>query len=137
MTGSIEEVGSGVGSEDVAVGIKETKEAVIFMVGLAGAVDEQLKDGFQYSDLFSLIPVLSKLPAAVEGADKIAAELADLDDDERKELLEAIKKLDLQDDAVEEIAEHACVAFIDLFKLVRLIRKARTKPTEDAPEVAG
>lgn len=103
--------------------IKETTEAMTFGISLAMAVDSATQDGFQWTDIFNLVPPLTQLPAAIEGIEKVPAEIADLDDDERRELAEAIVKLDFASDRSEEIAEQALKVGVDLAKLIMMIRE--------------
>jgi len=106
-------------------GIKELKEAVIFGVALANVVDEELRDGFQASDLFAVVPTLTKAPAAIAGAGEIPAELKDLDSNERTELAEEIQKLDLNSAYSSAIGEQSAVVLIEIGKLVTLVKKAK------------
>lgn len=107
------------------LGIKELKEAVIFAVALANIVDDELRDGFQVSDLFACVPALTKAPAAISGAGEIPAELKDMDFNERAELAEEIKKLDLNSDFSEAIGEQSAVVLVEIGKLVTLVKMAK------------
>ena len=104
-------------------GIKETKEALVFGLSLAMAVDETTQDGFQWTDLLSLVPPLTKLPTAIAGITEVDEELSDLDEAERAELIEEVKKLDFVSEASEEIAEQAIRVGIELGALIQLIRE--------------
>jgi len=107
-------------------GIIETKEALMFGVGLAMAIDEATQDGFQWTDVFSLIPPLTKLPSAIDGADQIPAELDDMDEEERAELVQAIEELDFASEHSEAIAEQGLRAGVEIAALIILIRNARS-----------
>lgn len=105
--------------------IKELKEAVEFFVAFADAVDESLEGGLNWQDVFNLVPAMTKLPAAISGAEEIPEELYDLDDAERKEIVDAIEAMDFGSDISEEIAEQSLVLVLEIGKLVTLIRKAK------------
>lgn len=67
-----------------AQGIKETKEALLALVLLGKFVADRAKDGLAIDDAVALAQKLSDpafvdvLKAAVEGVDKVAAEVKDL-----------------------------------------------------------
>lgn len=87
----------------MAQGIKETKEALAFVVALIEAVAPELKDGFQVADVSTVVSKLAlpeniaKLEAAVQGANLIGAEAQDIGIGEGFELLAlvlgALKKI--------------------------------------------
>lgn len=79
-----------------AMGIKETKEAMIGMLKLAAAMTEVLKDGAQMSDAVALFAKFqgdekfkSALMAAQENIAMVPAELKDLSIMEGAELMQA------------------------------------------------
>jgi len=104
-------------------GIKETKELMLFSIGLAEAIDSVTQDGWQLKDIFTLIPPLSKLPGAIIGIEDVPEEIADLDEAERAELVEAIKELDFVSNNSEAIAEQAIRVGVELGNLIQLMRK--------------
>lgn len=106
-------------------GIQETKEVMIFGVSLAMAIDESTQDGFQWTDVLKLVPSLTKLPAAVEGIGEVPTEIEDMDETERAELVDEIKKLDFVSDYSEKIAQQALRAGMENSKLIALLREAR------------
>ena len=81
-------------SDEEKYGITETKEAMIFGVSMAMAVDEATQDGFQWTDVFKMVPALTKLPVAVEGIQEVPTELSDLSETERDELIQEIENLE-------------------------------------------
>lgn len=54
------------------------------------AVAAVLKDGFQYTDIFALIPTFSKIPQAIEDADQAWAYLKDLTEEKENEIIAAV-----------------------------------------------
>ena len=111
-------------------GIKETKEALLFGIGLAMKIDEVTQDGFQWTEVFELIPPLTKLPEAVSGAEEIPAELADMDEAERAELIEEVKKLDFASEYSEEVAEQGLRVGLEVANLILLLRAVRADSDE-------
>jgi hypothetical protein len=105
--------------------IKKTKEVIEVGVSLAVAIDKSLEDKFQWLDLIQMVPPMTKLPAALEGAETILEEIQDLDQAERAELANVIEKLDLNSKYSEVIAEQSVVVAVEIGKLVMLIRKAK------------
>jgi len=106
---------------------KELNEAVVFAVSMAVAIDEQLVDGFQWTDIFGMIPAFTKLPAAVAGADQIDEELENWTDQDQAELIVEIDKLNLESDFSEELGKQGAKLCLELGKMIVLVRKARKK----------
>ena len=107
---------------------KDLKEALDFALSTAMVVDNNLQDGFQWTDVFSLVPVLSKLPVAVEGIENVPDELEAMQNDEegRAELIAYVKDLyDIDDDHAEALVEQGVRAGVELGILVTLIRKSK------------
>jgi len=91
-------------------GIKELKE----VVKAAVSIGEALADGIGIEDVAALLD----LPAAIEGITQVPAEVADLDEAERKELQDFIQaEFDLPDDEVEEFVETAIIWAFSTFEL--------------------
>lgn len=109
----------------MAKGIQETKEMILFGTALAVSLDEALKDKFQWTDLFSLVQPMTKLPQALEGAEEILDELYDMSDDEKEEIVAEIRKLDFASDKSEEIAEQSLILVVEIAKMIMLVREAK------------
>ena len=90
-------------------GIQETKEFVAFALTLVQTGIEVAKDGkVGLSDVVALVSAMKDAPAAFIGAEKMPAELKDLDDAELAELMSYIKlKFDLPNDLIEAQIEVA------------------------------
>lgn len=74
--------------EDVKLGIKETKEVVIFLAKLGIAVGESIHSKkLSFTD-FAI--AAKEIPAALNDITKVPAEVKDLDSQEGKELLEVV-----------------------------------------------
>jgi len=110
---------------DEKYGIKETLDAVEFVVELANAVDKAGQDGFQIIDGIHLVPALTKLPAAITGGNEIPAEIDDLNDIERQQLIDKIVELDFVDDRAEKIAEKALATVLALGELLAAIKTSK------------
>ena len=105
---------------------KDLKEVLAFGLPFAMVVDEKLQDGFQWTDLISFVPVLTKLPDAIEGIDNIENEIANLDDAGRMELSKyVIETFDIADDYAEALVEQALRAGFEFGKLVTMLRQTR------------
>jgi hypothetical protein len=105
--------------------VKELKEVLEFGLALGMSVDESLEDGFTWTDLISLVPPMTKLPAALEGLEFVDDEIAALDQNGKNELMEVIDKLELNSELTEEIVEQSLVAAVEISKLVMVLRKAK------------
>lgn len=80
---------------------KDLQEIIDIIVESIITGKKQLADGFQYTDIFALIPVLSKIPEAVKDANKAWEYLQDMDDIKRQDLIDAVlaKLNDASEDA--------------------------------------
>ena len=105
--------------------IVETKEALSFALKLGMAVDGAILDGYQWTDLFALVPPLTSLPQAVDGAEKILAEIKDMDDKEKAELFALVDTLELNSEKSEVLIEQALKVITEIGRLVLIIREAK------------
>jgi len=107
-------------------GIKETKEVLDFGLSTAMFVDEKLQDGFQWTDIFGMVEPLTKAPAAIDNIDEVPKELADMDEEERAELVRFVQDTyDIADDNAEKMVEQGIRAAIELVKLILILRGTR------------
>lgn len=102
--------------------VKEISEAVEFVCALANAVGEAAEDGkITMGDAAHLIPLLYKLPSAVEGLSDVS--FADLSLSDLEALNAKVKEsLDLPDDKVEFAIEEAFDISLKLYNLVQNLR---------------
>ena len=107
---------------------KDTKEALEFALVTAMQADESLQDGFQWTDIFSFIQALSKLPAAIEGIENVPSEIAKLKTDQvgKQALIDYVKNLyDIDDKYAEELVEQGVVVGLELGVLITMLRKIK------------
>lgn len=102
-------------------GTKELGEAVKFVCALASAVVDAAADGkLSLADTTRVMPLLYKLPVAIDGFDEAIQEAKDLS---REELLEVVAiakdSLDFDDEDLEEICEDAIDVVLKLYTLVQ------------------
>jgi hypothetical protein len=102
--------------------VKEISEAVEFVCALANAVGEAAEDGkITMGDAAHLIPLLYKLPSAVEGLSDVS--FADLSLSDLEALNAKVKEsLDLPADKVECAIEEAFDISLKLYNLVQNLR---------------
>jgi hypothetical protein len=115
-------------------GITETSEFVRFVCALANTVANVLEDGkVKLLELPQLMMLLPKLLPAVQGANEIPGELADLTEEEIKELVELVKvELNLKNDAENLAAQFVLATFVlikAIHQLVRLTKKDKEDTT--------
>lgn len=101
-------------------GIKEISEVVKFICAVANTIGEAAKDGeVSVGDAAHLIPLLYKLPSAVDGIAEIANEARDLSQDELDQIAAMVKdELDLPQDKVESAIEDALSIGVQIYALV-------------------
>ena len=69
---------------DLNIGIKETVEAIDFVIALANAIVKAYSDKkFSFTDLVYVIQPMTKVPAFINGIGMVPAELKDLNKEEK------------------------------------------------------
>lgn len=107
-------------------GIKNLKEVVVFLALTANATDVSTKDGLQPTDFGNYMGAIGTLPAALADLDEVPAEIKDLDEAEKAEILAELKtKLTLEDKVLEGLIEEGLTIAAGLWGLVEKIREAR------------
>ena len=103
---------------------KELKEALVFMCALANSIGEVAEDGkLNISDATHLVPMLYKLPSAVDGMADIPSEVAEMDSEDIEELAQLVKdELDLPQDKVEMAIEDGIDLCLRLYALAQKLR---------------
>lgn len=101
------------------IGIKETKELLEFGFALQKGIVASLEDKkISLTDFPNFMPAIVKSTSAFGGIQQVKAEMLDLSDEEKKELIEfARDKFDLDDDDLEKLIEDTLVVLIDLFEI--------------------
>ena len=69
---------------------KDLKEIIDVVAEGVSTGIKQLADGFQYPDLFAIIPVLSKIPEAIKDADNALHYLKDMDEQKENEIVDGV-----------------------------------------------
>jgi hypothetical protein len=94
--------------------VKETKEVLVAGARIVKAASNASADGkYDLADLTYLVPVATSLPSAVEGADKVWAEVQDLDDAEIDELRAAVDA-ELTTGAFDKLGKHILRGALEL-----------------------
>ena len=111
-------------------GIKETKEMLGFVLSIGNALGASLEDGeVTIGDLTEFVAPLLEAGDAFAGAVSIPAELADLTEEERTELLTYAKeKFSIPEDNVEDVVECGFDTVVQIYELVQKIRALLPKP---------
>jgi hypothetical protein len=106
-------------------GIKETKDVLKFAISLGEAIDLSLADGkFGIEDLGNMIAPMVSAGEAFAGIDQVKAELSDLDQAERDELVQYAKdELQLSNEGLEQKIEAALKMAADIHKFVLMFKK--------------
>lgn len=106
------------------LGIENLKKAVKFAIDLGEQFAESAKDGFTWKDSFSFIDELLQVPGLLSRSKDIVAELKDLSEVEKEELVAWAKdELDLEDDALEAKVEGALEFALQFLKFYSLFKK--------------
>ena len=105
-------------------GTKELKEVLSFVAELGNAVGKSLEDGkVSFVDARHFINAFSSAGAAVDGLDKVLAELKDLDQVEAQQLVDHVKmELDLADDDLERKIESGFELLKKAYEIYDVVR---------------
>lgn len=103
---------------------KELSEALKFICALANSIGEVAEDGkMDLRDATHLMPLLYKLPSAVDGIQEIPSEVAELSSEDIAELAQMVKdELDLPQDKVEAAIEESIDLCLRLYALAQKLR---------------
>jgi len=115
------------------LGIKETKELLVFLAKFGNAVDIALRDGkISFMDAGVLFEPLFASASAFNGVKELPAELGELSSTEALELTDAVAaELDLANDNAEYLTERG----LELaFALVAFISEIRSLRNQDETE---
>lgn len=108
-------------------GIAETKDAVLFLTKVANASVEALKDDgkITISDVFKFGGAATALFPALAGISQVPKELADLDADEKDELITLVKEeLELEEN-IESVVEKALQIAGQIKELIDLVAQLK------------
>lgn len=103
---------------------KELSEAIKFVCALANSIGEIAEDGkMTLADATHLVPLLFKLPAAIEGMDQIPSEVSELSSADLAVLMQMVRDdLDLPQDKIEIAIEDAIDICLKLYGLAQKIK---------------
>lgn len=114
----------------MSLGIKETKEMLGFVLSIGNGLGLSLEDGeMTITDLTEFVAPLLEAADAFSNAVDIPAELADLSEEERVELLAYAKeKFSIPEDHIEDVVECGFDTIVQICELVQKIRALLPKP---------
>jgi hypothetical protein len=92
---------------------------------------KQFADGWQITDLFPFIPVLSKIPEAIKDAQNALNYLGDMNEEKETEIVDGvIAKLNDASDDVKEGARRILRALAEIYMTAKFFSKLK-KPATD------
>ena len=95
------------------------------MVAVVMYYDETLKDGLDLpGDLFGLTDLILPGNNAFDGIEKVPAQFLDMDDEEKAELVDVIKGLELEEDKAEVVAETLSIEVLNIAQSIVKMRNA-------------
>lgn len=97
---------------------KDLQEIIDVVAEGTTTLIKQLGDGFQYTDIFALIPVLSKIPEAIKDADHALNYLKDLTEEKENEVIAAVlAKLQDTSDKTKAIVKYLLRTLASIYML--------------------
>lgn len=108
----------------MAKGIKNTKEIVVFFAKILNWVSESFEDGsIGFRDILSIAPCLTSVRDAIDDIGEVPAELADLSDSEKVEIVELVRKeLDLVNDEREGVIEFSVQLIFEIIRFYAWVK---------------
>lgn len=108
----------------VSYGIKETKEALALVIGLANVASAAAKDGkIDMNDIALIFPLISKIQPAIDSVGVIPKEIGDLSSEEAAELITMVgAELAIVDEKAKVVISQGLVTIASIAKLVQTIR---------------
>ena len=105
--------------------LKETKEALKFLLSFGNAVGASLADGrIGWADAFNFIGTLKTVQPAFAGASNIPAEIAAITEAQKEELKQFIKdEFDIPQDSLEPLIEKGLSVAVELTEIVKFFTK--------------
>lgn len=117
------------------VGVENLKRLVKFGCDVTKQLSDSLSDGYQWTDLLSLVDELSQIPGVVQSLPQVKAELADLSPAERTELHGyLVQEFDIPNDDVEAFIENALSFVLSALALVEQWKALKTPEAPPAPD---
>lgn len=103
---------------------KELKEVLSFVCALANTIGEVSEDGkVSRSEAMALLPLLYKVPSALDGISDIPSEVSELSQEDIEELAKMVKdELDLPQDKIEDAIEDGIDLCLRLYALAQKLR---------------
>jgi hypothetical protein len=103
---------------------KELKEVLLFLCALANTIGEVSEDGkVSKVEALALLPLLYKVPSAIDGIREIPDEIADLSQEDIEELAKMVKdELDLPQKKIEIAIEDGIDICLRLYALAQKLR---------------
>jgi len=113
------------------IGVDQLEDLAVGLSAFANAVVDSLEDNrISLGDLPRFIGIIPKMFSAIKGIGEVPAELADMTEEEKRQIIEAVQdELDLDED-VEAIVIRALSIGSDINKLVKAITKLKAKKIE-------
>ena len=105
--------------------LKETKEMLSLIFGLSNAISSSMADGkIDVFDVSNFFGVFGKIGPAFSGSNKILVELEDLDETEKKELIEFVEReYSFPIEYVEKAVKMAITALISFIPVIKLVQQ--------------
>lgn len=104
--------------------VKETAEALEFGVAVVKLV-EALRNGVDPGDTVPLVSAITKAPGAIEGAENIPLEMAEVSPEEQTQLDAIIAKLRVDDTFKYQVQHQVARFVVELGKTISLVTKGR------------
>lgn len=109
----------------MAQGIETLKKDIQLIVDAIKQSEASFKDGFQLTDLFSFVNVLSQVPGAIDSFKTVVEEAKDLTQDEVKALLDFVSaQLSLTNKKVEQNIKDAIAVIFAVLAFIKGLKAA-------------
>ncbi len=104
---------------------KDLKQIIDVVAEGATTIIEEMKDGFQYTDIFGLVPVFSKIPEAIKDANNALKYLEDLTPEKENEVIAAVlEKLKDTSDKTKQLVTYLLRTLANAYLMYKVLAKS-------------
>ena len=117
--------------------IEHIKTLLLFAFTFGDVLEGVMEDGkFEWQESFDFIPSMTQLPNIIKSLPEIPKELADLDDEEREQLVTFVReKFDIDNDAIEELIEYSFAFLLETYgRVLGFKERIQALPRKEEPK---
>lgn len=104
---------------------QDLKEIIDVIAGGIRTAKSQLANGFQYTDIFAFVPILSQIPTAISGNENAWKYLLDMNEEKENDLVNAVvEQLGDSSETIKVIARRLIRTLAEMYMLILAVKDA-------------